>query len=267
MYDRENQPGGLIHAAFNGPVPRDQWPQFYQQAQARRDYSPDEEALRASGTPEATIKALRDSDKLAGRLGPAKRGYLWEIDKDTGRPIQTLMAEKEDSKQKKLDTIAPFYIKNLDMARTVLGDSSMAGRAMAAAPGGGYWNPKLVEARDMAGHAVVALTAAVEGQRHANAMDVRMLGFFQPAANDTHEIQQFKLDQASQFFKAWMSNKAKKLSDEQISEQFHSQLEKSYDKLLEKQGLKRRDAAPDAKAGKGTPRGMSNDELLRQLNE
>jgi hypothetical protein len=230
--EREQQPGGLLNIAFGGQriTPQD-WPGIYQRAQARRSSSVDEEEARAQGLNDEAIKSLKRSQVLEKTLGPPKRGYMWDLDERTGRPVQQLLAEKEDTKQKAIDTRAPFYMQNLEKARKVLGDSSMAGRAVSSMPGGSYFKPELSEANEMAGHAVVALTAIVEGQRHANAMDMRMIKFFQPAPNDTHEMQQFKLDQASQFFRTWMSAKAASNSDQYVQQRFHSALEKSYERL------------------------------------
>jgi hypothetical protein len=239
VFDRENQPGGLIYTAFGGPVSPDQWPRAYQQAQARKGALPEDEALRSRNFSDAQIAQMRRAKDMEAAYGKPKVGYRWDVDEKTGAPVQVLMAEKEDTKQKKIDTAAPFYMKRLDMAASVLGESSMAGRIAASMPGGGAL-PGVVayrQAREVSGHAVAALTAMVEGQRHANAQDVRLLKFFQPDPNDTHEMTQFKLNEARQFFKTWMSAKASGRSDEYISNRFSSALQKAYDKLLEEQGM------------------------------
>src|SRR5262249_35092051 len=96
VFDRENQPGGIINVACGGPVKRDEWPTLYKQAQLRRNSTVDEEAARAEGMSEETISALRRSKLLSQELGQPKRGYIWDIDPQTKAPVQTLLAEKED---------------------------------------------------------------------------------------------------------------------------------------------------------------------------
>lgn len=246
-WDAQNQNGGIVNAAFGGPVPYEKAPGIIQMAQARKNVELDADGLRDRNFSPEQIMQMRRQQDIVRAYGQPKRGYHWDMSPQ-GQPVQVLDAEKEDPKQKQRDQTAPFYMKNLETARQVLDKTNPVGRAIASSRVGGYINPSTAEALQLVGHAVTALTAMVEGNRHANAQDVRFLQYFQPNATDSNEIINFKLDQATQFFKSYLSNKAAGRSDDYLSNRFSSQVQKSFDELQKKQGGK---PAPNA----GSPRG------------
>lgn len=268
-------PGSLLNIALGGrQIPYEQAPQAWTEIKSRVAAGPDDQELASRGISEETINQLRRSKAMEQSLGKPKVGYFWDVDKATGRPVQTLVAEKEDPKQAVRDRSAPIFMKNLDMASAVLKNSNAIGSGIAEIPGvGGMLNPSVKEALELSGHAIAQLTAIVDGNRHANAQDVRFLQFFKPNWYDTGEIKQFKLDQAKQFFNAYLSQKAAGRSDQYLSERFHSAVEKAYETLQQKKGMSARPQEPDPRVirpgatGNDDPRGLSDQELLKRLQQ
>jgi hypothetical protein len=207
------------------------------------------------------IRLLKDLERqrlgndLYGKPGPPGSRYDENL-----KPYNAL------DKSKIPQSMVRMHIDNLDKASLILGgglkpDGTTKGDGPARlaqwyshatsgrAP---FADESYNEAFDTVGHAVSALTAAVEGQRHANAMDVRFLGYFMPSPWDKDDTKKFKLEQARQFFASSLKDKNGAPAD--LPRVFRSNLELAVEKIksrAEKNGDELRQGAQFGRAKNG----------------
>ena len=186
--------------------------------------------------------------------GKAPSGFRWNDD-------GTLKDLKDDSKKAiSRDKIAAL-IDDVKTAKDVLTSSYLPSR-LAGHYSGGWLAPEKEQAMRSVEHAVQFLTAEVEGKRHANAQDVRMLRFFAPAPSDSAEMIGFKLDQLNRIMQGYFGAKV------QSGSLFKSVLSQAQDARIKREAKSQASKAPPAAVP--TPQGgdlsnMSTDDLVRML--
>lgn len=189
--------------------------------------------------------------------GPPPKGYIYNED-------GTLKDLKDESKKAISRDKIGALIDDVKTARDVLTNTNTGalGRGIAHATGG-YMLPENEQAMRSVEHAVQFLTAEVEGKRHANAQDVRMLRFFAPQWGDSDEMIGFKLDQLHRIMLGYFGQK------EQSGALFKSVLAKANEERMKREGKASGRAPPAARPSPSTGdlRGTSTDELIRMLGQ
>ena len=119
-----------------------------------------------------------------------------------------LIDEKDESKKMVAAARASPMMQDIEVAKKVLvdGKSSMLGRAIALTPYLRMAAPEYRGAIENLNHTIATLTALVEGNRHANAQDVRFLKFFSIEKDDSTEDVGRKLDQVNRIYKTYVGD-------------------------------------------------------------
>jgi hypothetical protein len=130
---------------------------------------------------------------LHGRGAPS--GFAYNAD-------GSLRDLKEESKKAVSREKIRTLIDDVQAANQVLQKTNVAQRGLAHATGG-WISPESEQAARTVEHAVQFMTAEVEGKRHANAQDVRMLRFFAPKWNDPEDMIGFKTDQLNRIMQGY----------------------------------------------------------------
>ena len=222
------------------------------------------EGIRAiDELPDDQRQRLRDSMALQRRWesirGKAPSGYIYNTD-------GTLKSLKEDEKeQRSLDKMQPL-LDDVKNAKTVLTDSNVLQRG-AAHMTGGWVYPSKEEAMRSVEHAVSQMTALVEGKRHANAQDVRMLKFFAPTWTDSAEMVGFKLDQLHRIFSNYLGGGSRQ------GEIFRSELMKAVEAARKRGGTALPQSNPSSPsnpiddARKAIQRGADRGAVIQRLQQ
>lgn len=167
--------------------------QLYQ-GQRALDRVPDEDRQRY-----IEWRNVQNRWHLTHQTAPPK-GYVYN-------PDGSLRDLKEESRKEIGRNKIEALMDDVRVASTVFKDSWYPSRAAAHATGG-WVSPKYEQAARSVEHAVQFLTAEVEGKRHANAQDVRMLKFFAPdLKHDSAEMIGFKLDQLNRIMSNYFGAK------------------------------------------------------------
>ena len=178
-------------------------------ANALIDANPDRERL----------SKYLETQRMWGTLrGRPPQGYDYREDGSLNN-----LKEGTSIKEMKADKEIPTWLKHLEVSRTVLDNASNLERGAAeglnAIPGVRQFNPftSVLEAKDLAAHAVQQLVNATRAANHANKVDERNLQWFVPTATDPADLVSFKLSQAQNIFATYMSARARGSASEELS--------------------------------------------------
>lgn len=285
-WEQANQPGGVINVAFGGRmIPYDQAPVVLAQAK-RRGRSIDDQELEGLGFSPETIREMKRNQQLENALGKPKVGHQWQIGED-GKPFQKKLTENDDKNaiplpqlEANLEGVKDAFalisgVKN-EKTGKLDGGANIIQKGISALPGG-YFQQGLNEAYTQAEHSALQLSYALSGKQIGQAEQKRIVEYFVPARGDSQERAAFKLNAMASLYNRLIEAKRAGKYVGGNDELFYSELRK------QSQALRRFDAeseragkAPPAPQTKGPQRpgpakpdysGMSNEDLLRSLNE
>lgn len=144
-------------------------------------------------------KHMQDQQMWTALNGKAPSGFVYN-------PDGSLRDLKDEAKKSVGREKIGALIEDVQTANQVLQKTNVAERGLGHATGG-WISPAAEQAARSVEHAVQFMTAEVEGKRHANAQDVRMLRFFAPAWSDSAEMIGFKLDQLNRIMQGYFGAK------------------------------------------------------------
>ena len=142
---------------------------------------------------------LRNQQMWTLANGKAPSGFVYN-------PDGSLRDLKDETRKAAGREKIGALIDDVQTANKVLQDTNVVQRGLAHATGG-WVSPAAEQAARSVEHAVQFMTAEVEGKRHANAQDVRMLRFFAPQWSDSAEMIGFKLDQLNRIMQGYFGAK------------------------------------------------------------
>lgn len=206
--------------------------------------SGDENALGGDSAPKAD--EIAKHTELEGKLGKAKRGFIWALD-ENGSPYQKSMARNEKPKDPSMDRAIGALTDRLDAAEKVLKNSSYlsnyAGETMGYGDAG--------RAYEDFESAALGVVYAMSGKQTTNKEMERFLRINKPQWNDRTETIGVRTGRVKAVLRA-------------ITGGIKSG--KSYDEA-ERDALAGVDTLQDeAKPAATSYEGMSDEELLRELN-
>lgn len=208
QWEQENAPGGLVYAAFGGPQPYEKAPSLIQLAQARSNYSPEDERARAAGFSDEQIQDMARQRVMTEQYGPAKRGYKWSVTKEgvvTQEPAAMPVKPMSDSEK----AMAVSALENFKRARDVLIDQQNAGQLWVADKTNGWINSTGYNALKDAEAAATDLSYFLSGKQIGNAEQLRLIRQYVPQPGDPYEVRKNKMERGERFFRNLMNARLK----------------------------------------------------------
>ncbi len=213
MYARESQPGGLIHAAFNGVVPpREQWGNYYQHAQLRSRGTPTENDMLDLGLDPRMIKDLQTQNAITKMMGKSPAtGHIWAIEDGQIRQKKVIQGGKALSENEKSLALNAWdnFQKAYDVLvgpvdpktgkRTQNGQNALQLKIGEAT--GGWINSTGAIALSDAEAAAMDLSYFLSGKQIGNAEQLRLIKQYVPKPGDPVEVRQNKMERGMRFFK------------------------------------------------------------------
>jgi len=264
-FDRENQEGGLIHAAFGRPMDRREWGRAYQHAQARRGAGPTEQDALDAGIDPEVVKNLRQQNVITKMVGKApEKGHMWAIDEkgnvtqkrvsQTGKALtdaeKALAVGAYENFNRAMDVLIGPINKETGKRDTSKGQSSPS-LGVAQTPYVGKWlNNKGFNALNDAEAAAMDLSYFLSGKQIGNQEQLRLIKQYVPVASDPVETRQNKMERGMRFFRR-MRDISQKGGD--VMDYIMNELEKE-----EAEAAKRDPRAQGNEAG-GRSSGRGND--------
>lgn len=283
QWEEQNQPNGIVYAAFGGPKPYEQRNDLLHLVQnpptdqrapsvmpAGRDLrelswedlivlgSSRNPADRAAFQQEASRRNGRGYEYFIGPSGNVERRrtpLAARSDQDPRNPISTPQMERQIQQLRRAFGVLVGSTDEQGLL-TGRGGSSMVGRGIAQLPGGTWANPETAEAFAAAQHAIMQLTYGLSGRAIGQSEQRRLIEIFTPHWNDTQEMIAFRLNEAYVLYQSMLRARTSGAPERQLGELFQSELARADQRLQEQDLLVRQ--------GRGGPiRGPAN----IQLNE
>ncbi len=275
VWDREMQnDGGLLRTAFGGRViPYEQAPQAWMEIKSRMAAGPEDQDMVDAGLSPDEIQRAKQQRVLQNTYGKldAKTGKRWT---PSGGQVDIPGANRDTQNERQSRIIAKAGLNNIDAAEKYLSENGGIVGGIKQIAGDEWRIPRTAMSVGGLGEAgrafkaarmgIIDLNFALSGKSVSNAERTEFLNLYLPHATDSRTTPLWKLGRAKQYFNVVLQGRNEGKSEEEIADIYRRAINDGAKGPGDNPPPKSEGRLP---AGRNDPRSLSDDELLRRLQQ